>query len=218
MTRLALFDMDRTLLEKETASLYVKWQRKNGEATTLDLTRTLGWVLQYTLGVIDVDKVARKALEPLTGTPESEMWRKCAEWFPEYVAPTLSAGGLRTVRAHQATGDVVAIVTGASPYAATPLARLLGIDHVVSSVFEVDAAGNFTGRPEEPLCFREGKLARARQLAARLDADLAQAVFYTDSVTDLPLLEVVAEPVVVNPDRRLRTLAHKRGWRIERWY
>jgi phosphoserine phosphatase len=89
---------------------------------------------------------------------------------------------------------------------------------VVSSVFEVDAHGNFTGRPEEPLCFREGKLARARQLAARLGKKLDRAVFYTDSVTDLPLLEVVAEPVVVNPDRRLRTLAHKRGWRIERWY
>lgn len=218
MSRLALFDMDRTLLEKETASLYVRYQREQGEASLYDLLRTIGWVLQYTAGVIDIDKVARRALAPLRGSPESELTRKCEAWFPEYVQKYVSAGGRSRVREHLERGDVVAIVTGASVYASRPLARLLGIPHIVSTVFEVDAQGLFTGLPEEPLCFREGKLARARHFAERMGHSLDEAVFYSDSITDLPLLAAVKEAVAVNPDRRLAKEAQRRGWSIERWY
>ncbi|HSD72378.1 MAG TPA: haloacid dehalogenase-like hydrolase, partial [Thermoanaerobaculia bacterium] len=114
-------------------------------------------------------------------------------------------------------GDVCAIVTGATPYTTRPLARALRIPHVVASELERTPAGEFTGRPEFPLCLGDGKLARASVLAQRLGFDLRDAVFYTDSHTDLPLLEAVGEPVCVNPDMRLKRTAKKRGWRIETW-
>lgn len=213
-----MFDMDRTLLAKETASMYVRYQREIGEASTLDLARTLYWVAQYTLGTLDMNRIARKALAQLRGTPEARLESRCELWFHRDVERHLTAGGRRAVLQHQAAGDVCAIVTGASRYASQPLARLLEIPHLVSTVFEVDAAGNFTGLPVEPLCFGQGKLARAESLARDLGADLGRAIFYSDSITDLPLLERVGEAVAVNPDKKLLREARARGWRVEKWY
>lgn len=215
--RAALFDMDRTLVRKETASLYVRYQREIGEATARDLARTLYWVGQYTLGVLDAARVAERALVTLAGMPEIVLAARCDDWFGRYVERHITDGGREAVARHAARGDVCAIVTGASPYASWPLARRLGIPHVVSSVFEVDAEGRFTGRAEAPICFGEGKLARAVRFAEEAGIDLSLSSFYSDSVSDLPLLERVGEPVAVNPDPRLCRIAERRGWRIERW-
>jgi HAD superfamily hydrolase (TIGR01490 family) len=215
--RAALFDMDRTLVRKETASLYVRFQVEQGHASRADLARTLFWVAQYTLGVLDAERVAARVISEIAGLPETVLAARCDDWFSRYVEPHITDAGRRAVRRHHQAGDLCAIVTGASPYASWPLARRLGIDHVVSTVFEVGADGCFTGRPEDPLCLGEGKLQRAERLAEREGFGLAEAVFYSDSISDLPLLERVGEPVVVNPDPRLRRLAEQRRWRVERW-
>ncbi len=215
--RAALFDLDRTLVRKDTATLYVKWQRDVGLATTRDLVRTMWWVAQYTFGVLDTPAIAKRAIATLEGKPEQQMIDECERWYVSHVLPHVSGEGRRAVERHARSGDLVAIVTGATPYVARPLARTLGIPHVVTSELEVDASGVFTGRGKDPLCFGEGKVTRAERLAETHGFELAKAVFYTDSLTDLPLLERVAEPVCVNPDPRLRRLAKKRGWRIESW-
>ena len=215
--RLALFDLDRTLVSKETASLYVRYQREIGEATTRDLLRTFSWVAQYTMGILDANKVAERALRSLAGMPETVMSSRCDDWFRRSVERYVTDGGRLAVAEHIGRGDVCAIVTGTSLYASKPLARLLDIPYIVSSVFEVDADGRFTGRPVLPLCLGEGKLTRAERFAAERGASLEDAVFYTDSVTDLPLLERVGEPIVVNPDPRLARIARRRGWRVESW-
>lgn len=215
--RAALFDMDRTLLRVETVSLYVKHQRRTGEATWWDAVKAGYWLLQYTFGVLDAPRVAEKVLVGLRGMPETVLAARCDDWFTEYVERHITDEGRRAVERHQKAGDLCAIVTAASPYAARPLGRILGIDHVVSSEFEVDAQGLFTGRVAEPLCIGTGKVTRAQALAERLGFSLDDAIFYTDSVQDLPLVERVGEPVCVNPDPRLGRLAKKRGYRIERW-
>lgn len=198
--------------------MYVRYQRQIGEATTGDLLRTLGWVAQYTIGTLDMQRVAARALKGLAGVPEIVVSARCDDWFRHSVERYVTDGGRLAVRAHLRAGDVCAIVTGASFYASRPLARLLNIPHVVSTVFEVDERAVFTGRPVEPLCFGAGKLERAERFAAQAGLPLEDAVFYTDSHSDLPLLERVAEPVAVNPDPRLSRIARARGWRIERWY
>ncbi len=215
--RAALFDMDRTLVRKETASLYVRYQRDIGEATLADLAKTLYWVGQYTLGILDAEKVAQKALLPLRGVPEEVLASRCEHWFPRYVEKHVADAGRAAVKKHRQAGDLCAIVTGATRYAAGPLARLLGIEHVVATELELDGAGRFTGRAAPPLCLGEGKVRRAQELADKHGFVLKEATFYTDSVSDVPLLERVAEPVVVNPDPRLKRIAERRRWRIERW-
>jgi len=213
----ALFDMDRTLVRKETASLYVKYQRENGEATWRDSVKVFGWMLQYTFGVIDAPDVATRALRQFAGMPEALMVAKCDEWFPRYVEAHVCERGREAVARHREAGDIVAIVTGASSYAARPVARALGIDHVVASELEVDAGGCFTGRFVEPLCYGTGKVERAARFAAEHGFGLGEATFYSDSFTDLPLLERVRTPIIVNPDIRLARVARRRDWRVEQW-
>jgi HAD superfamily hydrolase (TIGR01490 family) len=217
MPRAALFDMDRTLVRRETASLYIRYQRDIGEATWRDAVRGAYWVAQYTLGIIDAPAVAARAMMTHAGMLESAMISRCDDWFRRYVAVHVCDLGREAVERHRARGEVLAIVTGASPYAARPLARLLGIEHVVASEIEVNEEGRFTGRFVAPLCYGEGKIVRASRLAKALGFDLRESTFYSDSYTDLPLLAHVAEPVVVNPDPRLKREARRRGWRVETW-
>jgi HAD superfamily hydrolase (TIGR01490 family) len=120
------------------------------------------------------------------------------------------------VREHLKAGHVVAIATSAVRQVAEPLARELAIPHLICSELEV-RDGELTGSFNPPLCYREGKLERAKAFLRSVGATLEQAAFYTDSITDLPLLEAVGQPVVVNPDARLRRAARRRGWLVEDW-
>jgi HAD superfamily hydrolase (TIGR01490 family) len=215
--RAALFDMDRTLVRRETASLYVRYQHEIGEATRADLLRTMVWVTQYTLGILDMEKVAERVIATLRGMPETVMAARCDDWFSRYVEPHIADAGRLSVEQHRRAGDLCAIVTGASPYVAWPLARRLHIEHVVSTMFEIDENLRFTGRSVPPLCLAAGKVTRAERFASAHGFLLEDATFYTDSVSDLPLMERVAVPVAVNPDPRLARIAARRGWRIERW-
>ena len=175
------------------------------------------WAMQYTLGVIDAPKVARKALQGFRGRRESWLEESCAEWFPKYVLPEVQQAGRRAVKAHREAGDFVAIVTGATRYVAEPVAAELGVPNVICSELEIDVEGCFTGQIVEPLCYGLGKVERTAKVAEREGFRLEESTFYSDSITDLPLLEVVEAPIVINPDRRLRKIAEKRGWPIEVW-
>jgi HAD superfamily hydrolase (TIGR01490 family) len=216
-TRVALFDLDRTLIRRESASLYVAYQRALGEATVVDQLRMAVWVAQYTLGVIDAEAVAKKAFATVRGKSEIGMIARCDDWVRNYVAPHVSDGARRAVREHQAAGDRVAIVTGATSYTAWPIARLFGIADVLATELAVDGEGNLTGQAVDPICYGRGKVTRVEELAAREGFGFGDCVFYTDSYTDLPLLERVAERVAVNPDPRLEREAKRRGWRVEKW-
>lgn len=209
--------MDRTLVRVETATLYVRHQRRRGEATWRDMVKLAWWVMQYNVGVLDASRVAENALVKVRGMPETVLAARCDDWFHQEVERHVTDAGREAVRRHREAGDVCAIVTAASPYGARPLASLLGIEHVVSTVLEVDERGHFTGRAERPLCIGEGKLERATRLLTALGLAVEDATFYTDSIQDLPLVERVRDPVCVNPDPRLRRLARKRGYRIESW-
>jgi HAD superfamily hydrolase (TIGR01490 family) len=213
----ALFDMDRTLVRVDTASLYTRYQLDRGEVNWVQLVRVGFWLLRYRFGIIDAPRVAKEALRAYRGKAETALVAACEEWFPKYVMPHVCQSGREAVLRHRDAGDFLAIVTGATPYAARPLARELGIDHVIATELEVDESGCLTGEYHEPMCYGRGKIERVARLAEREGFRLEEAAFYSDSITDLPLLEQVARPIVVNPDARLRRVAKRRGWPIQNW-
>ena len=212
----ALFDMDRTLVDTHTAKLYVRYQRELGEIGPLQALRTSYWLLQYTLGVINAEQVAMHVLEGYRGKTEVWLRERCQRWFQSHVREWISSVGRARVREHIRAGHAVALATSAVHQIAEPLARELSIPHLVCSELEV-RDGELTGAFNRPLCYGAGKLERARALLSGLGARLDQVAFYTDSITDLPLLEAVGHPIVVNPDARLRRAARQRGWTIEDW-
>lgn len=212
----ALFDMDRTLIDTHTAKLYVQFQRDLGEIGAFEAMRTSYWLLQYTIGVIDAKQVALHVLQGYRGKTDVWLRDRCQRWFQSHVRERISSIGRARVREHLRAGHAVAIATSAVHQVAEPLARELSIPHVVCSELEV-RDGELTGSFNWPLCYGQGKRDRAETLLRSLGARLEQTAFYTDSITDLPLLEAVGHPIVVNPDARLRRAAKRRGWLIEDW-
>lgn len=198
MRSAALFDLDHTVLTSDTGMSWMRFQRRRGELSTAGLARAIGWSLLY------------KA-----GDPEAPMIAAAAAWYAQDVVPMIAPAARHAIAAHRAAGDVVALATGATQYAAESVARGLGIAHTLCSRLEV-VDGRFTGKLAA-MCFGVHKVTLVEAFARAADIDLGRSTFYSDSYNDLPLLARVGTPVAVNPDVRLWRHARARGWRIEQW-
>lgn len=209
----ALFDIDGTLIVRNSAPLYMRHMRRTGQARRRDVAITVYYVLRYKLGLLDVNRALARSMHFIRGRLEAAVRLDVEHWYQREIRPFLLPAMAATVEAHRRAGHVPAILTSATRYLAEPLAADLGIDHVLFTGLVV-RDGCFTGEPVHPVCYGKGKIIWAERFAAAQGVDLARSYFYTDSITDLPLLERVGEPRVVNPDPRLRRTALRRGWPV----
>ncbi len=212
----AFFDVDRTVLRVNSGTLWMKYLHKRGEIGRLELARAGVWAVLYKLAVLDMDTLARRLVADLKGQSVDEMLAKADAWWHEEVRATIAPAALAAIDEHKARGELCVLLTGGTQFVAEPLMRELHLDAALCSRIE-SAGGRFTGRFIEPLCFGHGKIHWAEQWAEEHSVDLARSSFYTDSYNDLPMLERVGSPVVVNPDVRLGRLARRRGWPIHHW-
>ncbi|TNE90284.1 MAG: HAD-IB family hydrolase [Deltaproteobacteria bacterium] len=212
---LALFDLDRTLIDCNSGRLWVAHEWREGKLTVGEAAKGLYWLLLYSLGRHDLDHAFEAAVAKLEGEEEALIRARTETWFAEEVVHRLRPGALAALDAHRERGDTLVIATTSSPYAGGAAARAFGLEHVISSRFEV-ADGRFTGRVAQS-CLGDGKAHAVEAWAAEHGFDLDEASFYTDSVSDRLLLERVGRPVAVHPDRELARLASARGWEIAEW-
>jgi HAD superfamily hydrolase (TIGR01490 family) len=215
---LAIFDLDRTLVRKDTAGLFIRNEYRAGRASLGRVALVGAWRGLYTVGLVDAARVAGQVLDWYRGRQEAELRAATLKWFQGDVLPLICDRGRRAVEAHRARGDKLMLVTASTQFVAELVATELEIPHVVCS--EVDVRGGvLTGALVGPLCYGEGKLEKVRAFSLLHGGveQLAQGTVYTDSVTDLPLLEAVKYPVAVNPDLRLRAIARRRAWPVQEW-
>jgi putative phosphoserine phosphatase/1-acylglycerol-3-phosphate O-acyltransferase len=209
----AFFDMDKTLIAENSGSVYMKHRYETGEIGAWELAKGLGAYLQYKVGVLDLAAWTKQMMLDFKGQREDELVREANELFEKAILPTLYPEAVALVEEHQRKGHLVSIVSGATRFVVEPLAVHLGIEHMLYTRMEVED-GLFTGRVVEPVCFEEGKIYWLQQFIEAEGIDLAKSYFYTDSVTDLPLLDLVGHPVAVNPDPFLYRAAMKRHWPV----
>jgi putative phosphoserine phosphatase/1-acylglycerol-3-phosphate O-acyltransferase len=150
------------------------------------------------------------------GVAESALEELGEEVFEKHLAAQIYPESRALVQAHQEMGHSVAIVSSATRYQAEPLAREMGIEHVLCTKLKVED-GVFTGQVVRPSCWGDGKALAARELAASCGIDLEQSYFYTDSHDDLPLLDAVGHPRPVNPSPQLAQIAKERRWPVRRF-
>lgn len=210
--RLALFDLDRTLLDGDSDLL---WSEVLGARGVLDVERVRAFHREYHAGTLDIDAFLDFQLAPLVRHERGDLlaWRD--EWLASCIRPRIPAAARALVREHAERGHEIALITATNAWLTAPIARELGIQNLIATEPERDD-DRFTGRVAGVPCFRAGKITRlVAWLAERGLAwsDVAESWFYSDSHNDLPLLEKVANPVAVNPDPRLRAHAAARGWR-----
>lgn len=209
----AFFDVDGTLIAKNSGPLYMKFLRQRGEIRRRDALRTFYFYLRYRLNLLDIERAVERSSVWIRGRAESDIAAHCRLWYRDMVRQHLQPEMVRRVRMHREQGHLVVILSSTTNYLADPLAEELGIEHLLVSRLVV-RDGRFTGEAHRPICYGNGKLYWARRFATEHDVDFAESFFYTDSVTDVPMLEIVGNPKVVNPDPLLRRVARQRGWQV----
>lgn len=212
----AFFDMDLTLVRVNTGSKWISYLRRHNEISLPRMLQAMGWIARYKLAILDMEGVTAKVIASMAGQSEAEMVDKCLVFTREEVLPQISPKGLAKLAWHRAQGHEVAILSSTTPYVAEPLARHLGIEHVLCTRLGI-RDGKFDGTHVRPTCYGPGKVHWAESFAKARGIDLRKSWFYTDSYSDLPMLERVGERVVVNPDARLKRHARRVGWTVEEW-
>jgi HAD superfamily hydrolase (TIGR01490 family) len=212
----AFFDVDRTLVACNTGRLFLRDLRRRGEISFLRALRAMGWMLKYHLSLIDLDEVAAILVAEMRGQSEQDFAERCRRWVEDEILPLLLPSALRKIERHREEGHLLAILSSSPTYVTRPIAETLGLDEVLSTQFEVES-GHFTGKLKGPACYGKGKVHWAEDLGVRKAVDLGSSWFYTDSYSDMPMLERVGHGVVVNPDPRLKRAAKRHGWPVENW-
>jgi HAD superfamily hydrolase (TIGR01490 family) len=214
----AFFDLDRTLIRRSSALALAGPFRRAGVIGRRQLVKAALWQLLFAARGASADTV-RKAAEDglmiLRGFSLAEMETLVRESLEPILKPLVYPEALGLLREHHARGERVYVVSATLQEIIEPLAIDLGFDGALGSVCEVED-GRFTGRVARA-CHGPGKASALRELAAREGLDLSASTAYSDSASDLPFLEAVGNPVVVNPDKELRRVAEDRGWPILRF-
>jgi len=214
---IAFFDLDKTLISRNSATLWIRFELAAGRVTRWQALQALGYLVRYSLGAADMSDAIRRSVASLAGQPEAELRDRARVFYEELIRPLYRPGAQTAIAAHRAAGDHLVLLTSSSIYMSEMVCRDLKFDDYLCNRLEVDAGGCYTGRPLEPLCFGAGKVQLASRYVAERGLTLSDAAFYTDSTSDVPMLEAVGRPVAVHPDPRLRRLAKRRGWQIVEW-
>jgi HAD superfamily hydrolase (TIGR01490 family) len=214
---IAFFDFDRTLIAANSGTLWVRRELSLGHITRWQALRALSWIGAYQLGMATMEDALRKAISMLAGHPERALRERTSAFYAQEVKGLYRPGARAALEAHRAKGDELVLCTASSLYLSEWVGEELGFDALLCNRFEVDAHGLHTGRSVGEICFGAGKLELARAHAAARNVPLSACTFYTDSYSDLPMLEAVGSPVAVNPDGRLRRRAVQLGWPVVDW-
>ncbi len=218
MGTIAFFDLDRTLIGRNSAALWLREEILSRQVGLSPALRALLMLMRYRLfGSVAIEDAMLSGLVYLKGLSEREVRQRTEVFYARFVRDHLRPGGRRAVAEHRAAGDKLVLLTASSHYISELTARDLMLDDFLCTELEVDARGLFTGRALGRMCFGTGKLVAARAYAQRVGIELADCAFYTDSFSDLSTLAAVGRPVAVNPDLRLRREAMARGWPVVDW-
>ena len=212
--RLALFDLDHTLLSGDTDFEWHGFLVEEGALPPDALQENERMDRGYRDGSADVLEYVRFYLRPYArhDMPTLLAWRK--RFLAQRIVPKVAPGARGLVGSHGR--DLSVMITATNRFLTEPIAAMLGLEHLIATDPQM-ADGRFTGDVAGTPCMREGKIERLDAwLAARRQAlgDFRESWFYSDSINDLPLLSRVTHPVAVDPDPRLERIARERGWRV----
>ncbi len=212
----AFFDLDRTLMSGSSGAQFGRAAFRSGMVTRGQMMRWAIDHVRYRLhGATDRDteELVEEIRELLAGVPERSLKRMVPDLLAG-ILPRIYPQMLEEVRAHQDAGRPAFIVSAASHGVVELLANVLDMEGGIGSTYEVAPDGTYTGELVGGLNYGELKIGPMRRFAVEHDIDLDASWAYSDSASDLPMLELVGNPVAVNPDAELAAIARERGWRV----
>jgi len=216
METAAFFDLDYTLLNTSSGLAYVREALKQGRVSWL----TAGYVgALYQLKAIDFGQAHARLIPHVARHGRAEAVDFFREWVPRVLFSRLVQPGRDKLAWHQAQGQPVVIVSASIEEIVKPIAEYLGVSDYLCTHLTTEN-DQYTGQLDGPVCYGAGKIHWIKEWSAARNLPFPQVVdyVYTDSSSDLPLLELAAHPVPVNPSRKLAKIARRRGWPVVRFY
>jgi HAD superfamily hydrolase (TIGR01490 family) len=211
----AFFDLDKTLIEGSSAIHFGRAAYRRGLMSRRQLAKDLLANIEFRLrGSTDegTDALRQRILDSIAGHRVVDLARLGPEMLAG-ILPRAYPEMLEVAWRHQDEGRRVFIVTAASQELADTMATVFQFDGGIGMRSEI-RDGYYTGRPDGPFTYREGKAQAIREVAAEEGFDLAECWAYSDSESDLPMLRAVGHPVAVNPDAELANVAREEGWDV----
>lgn len=211
--RLALFDLDNTLLGGDSDHAWGDYLCARGILDPVEYkARNDGFYEDYLAGRLDLQQYLNFSLQILARTDMAQLAQWHQAFMRDCIEPIILPKSLALLAEHRAAGDKLVIITATNRFVTGPIAERLGVDTLLATECEM-LDGRYTGRSTDVPCFREGKVTRLHRWIAENGYSLQDSYFYSDSMNDLPLLEQVTHPVVVDADPNLAAEAQRRGWK-----
>ncbi len=213
----AFFDLDKTVIARASLMAFGGPFYREGLISRSTVLRGLWTQLVYLrLGASDeqLTQVRDSVLSLTKGWEQHRVRQIVVDAVERVIEPITYAEALELIEQHRAAGRRVYLISASPAEIVEPLGRFLGVDESLASQARIDGSGRYTGEMDL-YAYGPGKAELIRQVAARDGIDLGASYAYSDSYTDLPMLEAVGHPVAVNPDRTLLRLARERGWDVQ---
>ncbi len=215
----AFFDVDGTLVATTIVHYYVYFRRARLSPWLRKIWSALfgaKCVYYYLLDKVDRNRLNIVFYRSYAGLPAAAVKAQVPNCYRDVIRPRLYEQAPECLAEHRREGHTLVMVTGSIDFIIEPLAKELGVTLVLAPTL-TESNGRFTGKLSSPPIGLEEKARRVRAFAETHDIDLARSHAYGDSIADLPMLETVGLPHVVNPDRALAATAKARGWPVHQW-
>jgi len=213
---LALFDLDHTLLPIDSDHEWGQFLVRIGAVDAIEFARRNdAFYAQYQQGTLDPVEYLEFSLGTLASFPRERLEAMQAQYMEEVILPAIRPSALALLQKHRDAGDLLAIVTATNQFVTAPIAKALGVEHLIAAVPETDADGKLTGRLLGTPTQGPGKVTHTRAWLANMNKqleDFERVHFYSDSHNDLPLMSIVSHPVATNPNAQLKQHASAHGW------
>lgn len=209
----AFFDLDRTLISGVSGKILMQQAYKNGIISTGNLLQGIGFSFLYKFSFMSPDRIIVKMVKNLKGISESIIKDLSNKIFDDYIKNSIREKVASEIKIHKNNYGKTVILSASLDCLCKPVADYLKIDDIICSKLQINN-GHFTGNPNGKYCYGEEKYLKAIQYCQECNYSLSEAYFYSDSISDLPLLQVVGNPMCVCPDASLRQIAKKSGWTI----
>ncbi|WP_286240406.1 HAD family hydrolase [Neptuniibacter halophilus] len=211
---LAIFDLDNTLLAGDSDHAWGEFLCEKGIVDVEEYRRANDYFYQqYKNGGLDIYEFLDFALRPLAEHSREELDQLHQQFMAEKIEAMMLPKAAELLQNHRDNGDYLLIITATNHFVTGPIAEKLGVDAILATDPE-EKDGEYTGKVAGTPCFQEGKVTRLNAWLESSNHSLEGSYFYSDSHNDLPLLELVSNPVAVNPDDILAAHADSLLWPV----
>lgn len=211
---LALFDLDNTLIAGDSDHGWGEFL-VGKKIVDADYYKQMNdqFYQDYQNGQLDMSAYLEFSLAPLGKLSHIELKQLHSQFMVEVIEPLWLTKAETLLQKHRDSGDTLMIITSTNRFVVEPICNKLGVEHLIATELE-QKNDQYTGQVSGIPSYKEGKVTRLNQWLEQSGLDMAGSSFYSDSINDLPLLEIVDHPVAVDPCSQLRVVALQRGWDI----